>query len=153
MTRGRVVAIALIVLLPVLHFASGRAEAACTISTTPVNFGNYNVLNPTATDSTGRVTITCGTDSNVAIQLGTGVSGTYFSREMRSGPERLFYNLYRNAARTIIWGDGTSGTQQVIIANPPNFSPRNVTVYGRIPALQDVAVGAYADTVVATVIF
>jgi spore coat protein U-like protein len=29
---------------------------------------------------------------------------------MSKGAEVLAYNLYRNAARTNIWGDGTGGT-------------------------------------------
>jgi spore coat protein U-like protein len=151
--RGRATAAGLLATLVVLHLGSLRAEAACAISTTPVVFGTYSVLSATATTSTGTVTITCGNDTNVAIQLGTGASGTYVNRELRSGAERLFYNLFRNAAMTIVWGDGTAGTQQVVIVNPPNNRPRDVTIYGRIPALQDAVVGAYTDTVVATVLF
>ncbi len=65
----------------------------------------------------------------------------------------LTYNLYRNAGRTNIWGDGTGGTSVYTRANPPNDSNVNLTIYGRIPAQQDVSAGNYSDTVSAVINF
>jgi spore coat protein U-like protein len=39
------------------------------------------------------------------------------------------------------------------IVPAPNKNPRNFTVYGRVNQAQDATVGAYTDTVVATVVF
>jgi spore coat protein U-like protein len=65
----------------------------------------------------------------------------------------LEYNLYRDAAFSAIWGDGTSGTTTYTIRNPPNNQDVVLTVYGRVPALQDVATGSYADAVIVTINF
>lgn len=132
---------------------AGRAEAACTISTTAVSFGTYNVYTATADTATGTVTYLCGTaDRNIVITLSTGSSGTFTARTMKKGAEALTYNLYRNAALTNIWGDGSGSTSTYTRNNPPNNS-LVLTVYGRVPALQDVSAGSYTDTVIATISF
>jgi spore coat protein U-like protein len=136
--------------------APGAAEAACTISATAVNFGAYDVFAAPPDDAVGTVTYRCGApDRNVSITLSTGGSGSYAARQLRpaAGPDRLNYNLYRDAARTQIWGDGTGGTTYFFIGNPPNNQNINLTVYGRIPASQDVTVGGYTDTVIVTINF
>jgi spore coat protein U-like protein len=72
---------------------------------------------------------------------------------MVSGGERLSYNLYRDAACTSIWGDGTGGTATYTNANPANNTAINITVYGQVPAGQDVSAGVYSDTVSAVINF
>jgi spore coat protein U-like protein len=127
---------------------------SCTISVTSVAFGNYNVFTTTPDDSTGTITYRCNsTAANISITLSDGSSSTFTPRTLRKGSEILDYNLYRNAARTNIWGDGTGGTSIYTRANPPNNSNVNVPVYGRIPALQDVSAGNYTDTVLAVINF
>ncbi|HEU4687590.1 MAG TPA: spore coat U domain-containing protein [Vicinamibacterales bacterium] len=128
--------------------------ASCTISVTSVAFGNYNVFTTTPDDSTGTVTFRCNSSAfNISISLSDGSSSTFNPRTLRKGAEVLNYNLYRNAARTTIWGDGTGGTSVYTNSNPPNNSNVSVTVYGRIPALQDVSAGNYTDTVSAVINF
>ncbi len=127
---------------------------SCTISVTSVAFGNYNVFTTTADDSTGTITYRCNaTAANISISLSDGSSSTFSPRTLRKGSEILQYNLYRNAARTTIWGDGTGGTSVYTNANPPNNSNVSVTIYGRIPAQQDVSAGSYTDTVSAVINF
>lgn len=65
--------------------------------------------------------------------------------------DQLDYNLYTTAARVIIFGDGTGGTRTV----SRNFKNNRVriNVYGQIPALENIAPGSYADSIVATVTF
>ena len=135
--------------------AAAPARAACTVTTVGVAFGAYDPQAAGPDDGTGTVSVRClFFDSPLdSIALGTGGSGTYFPRRMTSGPWTLNYNLYTTAARAIIWGDGTGGTAMV---NPPGvlafpFRNHTATVYGRIPALQNVGAGAYTDTVVVTV--
>jgi spore coat protein U domain-containing protein, fimbrial subunit CupE1/2/3/6 len=132
-------------------FAQGPS---CTISTTSVNFGNYNVFNGTALDSTGTISYQCNSAAaNITVSLSKGLSTTYNPRQMSKGAERLSYNLYRDAARTSIWGDGASGTAVYTRANPPNNNNVNVPIYGRVPAGQDVSAGTFGDTVSATINF
>lgn len=138
-----------------LGATSAWAQApSCTISVTSVAFGSYNVFTTTADDSTGTITFRCNsTAANISIALSDGSSSTFSPRTLRKGTEVLNYNLYRNAARTNIWGDGTGGTSVYTNANPPNNSNVNLTIYGRIPAQQDVSAGNYTDTVSAVINF
>jgi spore coat protein U-like protein len=136
-------------------FGAAPAEAApsCTVSTTSVNFGGYNVFTVSATDSTGTITIDCnGSAHDIVVTLSKGASSSYNPRTMLKGSEALSYNLYRDAARTSIWGDGTGGTSTYTNPNPPN-GPFNVTIYGSVPAGQDVSAGVYSDTVSAVINF
>jgi spore coat protein U domain-containing protein, fimbrial subunit CupE1/2/3/6 len=131
-----------------------RAEGACTVSATGVSFGTYNVFAASDNTSTGTVTYQCGNkDKNVEITISQGSSTTFLPRTLKKGTESLSYNLYLDAAFTSIWGDGGSGTGTYTIGNPPNNTDVNLTVYGRIPAQQDVSAGGYTDTVIATINF
>jgi spore coat protein U-like protein len=72
---------------------------------------------------------------------------------MVKGTDQLFYNLYRDAGRTVIWGNGGAGTQAYIVQNPPNNQDINVPIFGRIPALQNAGEGVYSDTITVTMTF
>jgi spore coat protein U-like protein len=145
---GRVV-VAVVLLLGLW---SSAAEAACTVSTTSVSFGTYDVFTATADDSTGTVSVRCDAATSVTIQIGRGSSPTFAPRTMTQGASALGYNLFRNNARTIIWGDGTSGTSTLVVSVNANQT-RTQTIFGRVPARQDVPAGGYADTVVVTIVF
>ena len=155
MTWTRVI-LALTVLAGVLHASEAAAQPSpsCTISATSVNFGNYNVFDGTAVDSTGTITYTCNSHStNITISLSRGASSSYNQRIMLKGAESLTYNLFTDAAKTSVWGDGTSGTSVYSRTNPPNNTNVNLTVYGQIPPGQDVSAGTFSDTVSATINF
>jgi spore coat protein U-like protein len=145
----------LVVAIGLLYASEAFAQSpSCTISATSVNFGNYNVFTATPRDSTGTITYRCNsTAANITVALSTGASSTYNPRLMSKGAEVLGYNLYRNAARTNIWGNGTGGTAIYSRANPPNNSNVNLTVYGRVPQGQDVSAGTFSDTVTAVINF
>jgi spore coat protein U-like protein len=130
---------------------------ACTIGTTAVAFGAYNPQGAPVTDGTGTITLACPTAVTApVVALGAGVNGTIATRKLASGANRINYNLYTTTTRNVIWGDGTSGSVTltfsggVLSGGTRNFSH---TVYGRIPALQNVKAGAYTDTVIVTVNF
>jgi spore coat protein U-like protein len=145
--------VATVVTIGVHGAAPVYAAPSCTVSTTSVNFGSYNVFTGSATDSTGTITIDCnGSAKDIVVTLSKGASASFSPRTMLKGSEALSYNLYRDAARTSVWGDGTGGTSTYTNANPPN-SPFNVTIYGRVPAGQDVSAGVYSDTVAAVINF
>jgi spore coat protein U-like protein len=67
--------------------------------------------------------------------------------------ELLNYNLYTNSARTTIWGDGSAGTSRLTNIIWSGGSSFTRTIYGRIPAGQDVGVGNYGDILVITISF
>jgi spore coat protein U-like protein len=136
----------------------GEAQAAvpnsCNIiGLGNVNFGSYDTLSGANVDSTGSVTVDCGPSSwtyNVRISIGpSSNSGSFIPRQMKltTGTDLLNYNLYRDAARTDIWGDGTGGTSLWIV-NIQKNRPWTGTIYGRMPGNQDVRVGQYGDNMI-----
>jgi spore coat protein U-like protein len=131
--------------------AAAQLGTNCSISTTGVAFGNYDVFAAGATTSTGSITYSCTIGLSVRIELGTGSSGTFAARTLRNGIDSLNYNLYRDSGFATVWGDGTAGTG--VFTATTALAPGTVTVYGRIPAAQNVSVGSYGDTVVATIVF
>jgi spore coat protein U-like protein len=144
MKRGLLLIVAALACLAV---AGRRADAACTISVTPVTFGAYDVFATSPTDSTGNVVFECDKpDKRIRITLSTGSSGSFGARTMRQGTDVLLYNLYIWNLSTV-WGDGTAGTSYYSNNNPPNGRPVTVTILGRIPSGQDVRGGTYTDTI------
>jgi spore coat protein U-like protein len=130
------------------------AEGACTITTTSVSFGPYDPLGASPNDSTGTLTYRCGPmDENIKIELGPGSADSFNPRKLFKGSEALSYNLYRDAARSVIWGDGTGGTSFYFVADPPNNKNVTLTIYARVPAGQDISAGDYTDNVVAVIDF
>ena len=134
---------------------AGAAEAACTLSSTAVSFGSYDVFSTSPLDSTGSITYNCtsGGGTNITISLNKGGASTFNPRRMLKGGVALNYNLYREAARTNIWGDGTGGTQTYNNPSAPADTNVTVTIYGRIPAQQDVTAGSYSNSILATANF
>ena len=133
----------------------GDVEAAqCSISTTSVAFGTYNVFVPTPLDSLGAVVYRCnGGAHTIQITINQGLGGTFSPRKLFKATEWLGYNLYRDPSRTTIWGNGTSGTSFYVTSSIPNNRDVSVPVYGRVVSGQDVRAGAYADSVSVTVNF
>ena len=136
-----------------LALVTTAAQAAtCSVTASTLAFGTYDPLSGTPTDSTTTLNVSCtkGAPSsetvNYTIALSTG-SGSYVNRTMSSGSQVMNYNLYTTNARTTVWGDGTGAT----VTSSNSFSlttstptrNRNHTVYGRIPAGQDVGAGGY----------
>ena len=149
-------ALATLAVLTGIGWASPASAAgpSCTISATSVNFGNYNVFTAAPLDSTGTVTYNCNDKAkNITVMLSKGVSGTYSPRTMMKGAEPLSYNLYTDAARSIVWGDGTGGTSVHSSANPPADTNVVLTIYARVPASQDVTAGSFSETISAVINF
>jgi|KBSSwiStaDraftv2_1062776.scaffolds.fasta_scaffold00578_31 spore coat protein U-like protein len=143
-----------------LACSSSRAYAllqSCSVSATALTFGSYDPSSATARDSTGTITVTCtatvlGISASWDILLSTGSSPSFTPRRMFNGGNSMQYNLYTNAARTQVWGDGTGGTakvsdSQLVVVGTTQYS---YTAYGRIPALQNLGPGTYTDTITVT---
>lgn len=130
----------------------------CTVSALSTSFGAYDTFSAVPLDAAGQVTVTCqfliGVLVGYTVQLGTGSSGSYSTRSLSGSGYQLDYNLYVDSARSTVWGDGSGGTTTVndgyLITLLLPYE-RNYTVYGRIPAAQNVPPGSYSDTIVVTV--
>ena len=145
--------------LALMVLSTAARAVSCNVSATPVAFGSYNVFNASPLDATGTITVHCtnllALFVNYTVKLSKGLSGSYAPRQMANGANRLNYNLYTAATRLNVWGDGSAGTSFVsdgFLAVLLGVT-RNHTVYGRVPALQNVAVGSYSDNITVTLTF
>ncbi|MGH8626182.1 MAG: Csu type fimbrial protein [Gammaproteobacteria bacterium] len=145
--------------LALMVLSTTARAVSCDVNATPVSFGSYNVFNASPLDATGTITVHCtnllSLFVNYTVKLSKGLSGSYAPRQMANGANRLNYNLYTDATRLTVWGDGSAGTSfisngflVVLLGVTVNH-----TVYGRVPALQNVAVGSYSDNITVTLTF
>ncbi len=130
------------------------AATSCSFSSvTQVSFGIYDVFSALPNNNgVGSITIFCesGGGPSFVVTLSAGQSNSYASRVMMSGGNRLNYNLYTSAARTVIWGDGTGGSNVMTTAK---HATTTLSIFGQIPADQDANIGVYTDAIIATVNF
>lgn len=167
--------IGLLALIPKAVWAASSClgNPTVTISATGVAFGDYDPLAAGSTPGTGTigVAVTCFFSNlpftlSYTIALSSGTSGSFTPRTMKFGTNILQYNLYTNAGLTTIWGDSTGGTQTVSdtvngtcqgqffgLGFTCSGGPENSTIYGNIPAMQNIAAGSYADSIIVTVTF
>jgi spore coat protein U-like protein len=157
---------ALLVVLA-LACASGAALGQnCNVAVSGnLAFGTYTLVAPA--DGATTLTVRCRQINQApnrtvryAVKLTSG-TGTFVNRVMANVAqpgETLAYNLYRDAARSVVWGDGSSGTAfptGQFVFNPPAFGndqQQQFTVYGRIPANQNPVAGNYQTASPITVI-
>ncbi len=143
-----------LIALLLLLAAEARGQT-CTVRTVPVNFGSYDPLSPAPLDALGKANTTCsaGIAFSVLLGPGRGPGGRFAPRKMRRNARgrAINYNLYIDAARTQVWGDGTGTT--FVQTGTGSGSQQSFNVYGRIPARQNVAVGHYTDSITVTVVF
>jgi len=142
-------------LLLLLAAAPVHAALNCRVSTPTLAFGNYNAGTSQNLDTSADVQLRCqGGTGVISIALSAGSSGDQEDRFMVSGGGSLSYNAYLNAARTIIWGDGSGSTSVVTrIQTRPRRTIYTIPVYGRIFADQSPTPGTYSDSVVVTAYF
>lgn len=127
---------------------SQAASPSCAVTAGTLGFGTYNAAAPTL--ASAAVTVNCSSGAAYQVSLGAGNNAASGARRM-TGPAGalLAYALYRDSARTVAWGDGTALGARV--SGTGTGAAQSLTVYGRIPAAQTSAAGAYSDSVVVTV--
>lgn len=145
----------------ILIFTSSPVFAIedCTVSSTGVSFGTYVYTTPSPTNSTGSIQVSCSLLGIVSLLVGynillsSGNSGSHSTRQLQNGTNSLQYNLYTNAGRTIIWGDGNSGSSKISDGYLLGLGTivRNYNIYGSILSSQNVPKGNYTDFITVTV--
>jgi spore coat protein U-like protein len=140
-------------LLGLLAVAPGARAASCQVGASDLAFGNYSAGSANDVDSSATIMVQgCvddGTGSAVSysIEIGPGLAGNFASRAMNGPGGQLYYNLYVDPARSLVWGDGTGGSLTVSDAFVlPLATSSSHVAYGRIPANQSVSAGTYVDT-------
>jgi spore coat protein U-like protein len=139
-----------LIIVIVIFVVSGEASGQnCSVTVTAIHFGNYDLFSPFPLDATTEMQIICDSNTLYTVRLDPGQysKGNFFQRSMgiSGSQDRLHYNFFRDSARTEIWGDGTDNT--FTRTGTVTGGVENLTIYGRVPARQNVSVGIYHDTV------
>jgi spore coat protein U-like protein len=122
-----------------------EAAPACEARVSLVDFGRVDFKD--GGDITGELTVTCDGPTSFEVSASPG-HGSYQQRTM-IGPkgEVLRYNLYVDAARRRVWGDGEAGGTATIAGKSDGRKAVNYTIYGRMSDRQSVRSGRYRDSV------
>lgn len=132
---------------------SATVQNSCIISAAPMLFGNYDPVSASPTNASTSITVTCttGTSFGVGLSAGSTSGSTVSSRHMGNAANRLSYALFSDSGRTTNWGNspGVDAPSNTIAT----ASPSVLSVYGQIPAQQNIPAGAYSDTVTVTVTY
>jgi spore coat protein U-like protein len=144
--------------------AGAQSGVACTAGTSAglFSFGNVVTLSPAGVSTLlGDFVVRCvnvdNQQRNVRLRLAisAGSSGTTGQRQMRQAgaPTPLLYNLYEDAAYTVVWTATTGGRPDEFLTIAPRSTAEvRRPIFGRIPGRQTTVVpGVYSDTLVATV--
>jgi spore coat protein U-like protein len=136
---------------PLSITATAMVSPNCSISATNLNFGTLTNLSA-PTDATSSISVTCALGLPYFVSLSGGLTNATdpTARKMTSGPKTLTYGLYRDAQRSLPWGD-TSNVNT--LSGTGTASPQTLTVYGRIPGQQYPTPGTYTDTISATIVY
>ncbi|MBQ1766983.1 MAG: spore coat protein U domain-containing protein [Aquincola sp.] len=135
--------------------ATATVVSACTVSGSLLNFGSaIDALSAAVpVDASSTLAVQCTNTTPYAVSLSAGVNaggGTNFaSRTMKNGSHSMAYQLYTDASRATVWGDGTASSSQV--TGTGSGSSQTLTIYGRIPSLTGAVPGTYSDTVTVTI--
>lgn len=154
--------------LPTFAFAQQLTDTAqfqvkivilesCNITTTAasdVDFLTHLRGTDAPVDAVGTITINCTLDTPYDVGLNAGLNATSptpsaINRRMTNGADFVPYGLYRDAGRSLLWGE-TIGTDT--LSGVGTATDVDVPVYGRVPST-DYPPGTYTDTVVATVTY
>jgi spore coat protein U-like protein len=128
--------------------------AACTVSASDLNFGAYvaNQTNPLQGQT--AIQLLCGVGSTAEVSLDDGLRpGSNTSRRRMgqdSGSDRLEYDLFQDAGRTIHWGS-RSGRDTLEVET--TGGQQTLPVYGQVPGGQRVRDGSYSDTITVVVTY
>ena len=111
-------------------------------SNVSLSFGSYDPIVTNITKTQDAVTsfqLRCIRGTTASISMNQGVNALGSTRRMRgSGSDYLNYELYTSASKSTVWN-----TSNIVSYTADNPNPRQFSIYGQIPAGQDVSSGSY----------
>ena len=138
---------------------SATVTKNCSVGATAASFGAYYPGSGNmSTTSTVTVKCTKGTTFTVSLDKGTTAGGSIGNRLMTDGGpgDTLAYNLYKDAAQTVVWGDGSGGSQTNAGAGSGMGTGVAFTAYGLLTdagANLNAPPATYNDTVTVSVAY
>jgi spore coat protein U-like protein len=141
---------------------TANVQGSCRVtSTSDIAFGTYDPADVNAStplDQNGSVSVRCvkGIDANVALDQGQNGTGTCAApvRAMKEATsnELLAYEIYSDSGHASAWG--CDAGNDVNFTAAASNADTVLTTYGRIPAGQNVGLGAdFSDVVQVSVTF
>src|SRR5438445_6474247 len=91
-------------------FPTRAAPISCGFTITNLSFGTVDLTLNTAFDITATLSANCTGDAGVVVRVcpninaGSGGTTTGSPRFMLSGSDKLNFDLYQDASRTVVWG-------------------------------------------------
>jgi len=133
---------ALLLCFMLLLITGGVRAQSCAATGSAINFGNVSPIAGNAVAATGTVSVTCTwpaitltPSAQVCLNLGGGSP-----RPLANGSNIMQYNLYQDAAHSLVWGSIYNGTTPIslTLVKPTvgNSASATVTFYGLIAANQ-----------------
>lgn len=136
---------------------TANVNANCKLSNAvAVAFGTYDPVDvnySTDLQATGSFDIRCTKGVTAALTINNGNNYSSPNRRMVGGTDSgvfLNYQLYTTAGRTTVWDTSVGGTVSYTATNSSNTTQ---SIYGTVPAGQNVSAQAYSDTVTVTATF
>jgi len=140
--------------LPAPVLGQSGSGALCSVVATPLDFGNYDGGRSSPIDVTATISVSCTPAADqpsvhLSFTIALISAGPAGQRQLNAGREALRYELYANAGRSLVLGDGTGGTTTLNGSGiATHLAPlrQNFTVHGRVLARQRRApAAAYTD--------
>ncbi|CAN7390102.1 Csu type fimbrial protein [Variovorax sp. LjRoot178] len=132
---------------------TSTVPASCQFSSaTDLSFGSHAGPITSAQDNTSSVTMICRNRTAWNLGLDNGQNHDGGTRRMRLGSTGNYvsYQLFRDSSHNLAWGS-TIGTDTA--TGTGTGSAQSQTVYGHVPATQNVPAGSYSDTITVTVTY
>lgn len=133
--------------------ASVAIGAACSLTANSLTFGVVLGLG-VQRDATGSLVVACSLNTPYTIAMNGGATSNNISaRKMNLGGVGsgvISYQLYRDSARSLVWGDGTTGT---VASGTGNGSSQSLPVYARVFNQATPVTGDYEDTILVTLTY
>lgn len=138
------------------------AAKSCSVAPGLMSFGLYDTILATSTDTTVIVLVSCTpglsdpltTPYTITI-AGTGNAGDTVRAVSNGSGSQLYYQMYKDAARSVVWGNGGSSgsgvTGSVTSSAPLAPAQRMHSAYARMPGRQNAPPGIYSGTLLVTV--
>ena len=87
---------------------SATVATNCIVTASPIAFGDYD--GTAEVDVSQNLSVRCTKNLPYTIRLNGGLANSFAPRKLSNGTDTLEYNLFTTAGRTVVWGDGTTGS-------------------------------------------